>query len=69
MTVSAVSQKSTVPNHSGKNATDSTEYQRFTDLIDQVLAVPHSVIKERIEELRRVATNPKRRGPKAKTAS
>ncbi len=45
----------------------SDEYERFTDLVDRVLAVPHSVIKERVEEHRkRAAQNPNRPGPKPK---
>jgi len=45
----------------------SVEYERFTALVDHVLAVPHGVIKERIEEHRRqAAKNPNRRGPKPK---
>jgi hypothetical protein len=45
----------------------SAEYERFTALVDRVLAVPHSVIKQRIEEHRRqAALNPNRRGPKPK---
>jgi hypothetical protein len=45
----------------------SAEYERFTTLVDRVLAVPHSVIKERIEEHRRTAaSNPNRPGPKPK---
>ena len=30
----------------------SAEYKRFTALVDRVLAVPHSVIKQRVEEHR-----------------
>lgn len=45
----------------------SSEYDAFTKLVDQVLSVPHSVIKQRIEEHRRqAAQNPRRRGPKRK---
>ncbi|MEK7996835.1 MAG: hypothetical protein AAB403_23775 [Planctomycetota bacterium] len=45
----------------------SPEYERFTDLVDRVLAVSHSVIKQRLDEHRkRAAQNPNRRGPKAK---
>ncbi len=45
----------------------STEYDRFTNLVDRVLAVPHSVIKERVEEHRKqVALNPSKPGPKIK---
>lgn len=45
----------------------SADYERFTALVDQVLSVPHSVIKERVEEHRRqAAQNPNRRGPKPK---
>jgi hypothetical protein len=46
----------------------SAEYERFTSLVDRVLAVPHSVIKQRVEEHRRqVALNPNRPGPKRKS--
>ena len=45
----------------------SAEYDRFTALVDRVLAVPHTVIKERVEEYRkRAAKNPNRPGPKPK---
>jgi hypothetical protein len=47
----------------------SAEYERFTDLVDRVLAVPHSIIKQRVEEhRRRSAENPHRPGPKRKAA-
>jgi hypothetical protein len=50
-----------------KKMKHSAEYERFTALVDRVLAVPHSVIKERIDEHRRqAALNPNRRGPKPK---
>jgi hypothetical protein len=46
---------------------NSVEYERFTALVDRVLAVPHSVIKERVEEHRKeAAKNPNRPGPKPK---
>jgi hypothetical protein len=46
---------------------EPTEYDRFTSLVDRVLAVPHSVIKQRVEEHRkRAALNPNRPGPKPK---
>jgi hypothetical protein len=46
----------------------SIEYERFTALVDRVIAVPHSVIKQRVEEHRkRSAENPNRPGPKRKT--
>lgn len=42
-------------------------FTRFRDAMKDVLAVPHSVVKERIEKARREsAANPKRRGPKPK---
>lgn len=45
----------------------SAEYEAFTALVDQVLSVPHSVIKERVEQHRKqAALNPNRRGPKPK---
>lgn len=45
----------------------SGEYERFTNLVDRVLAVPHDVIKQRVEEHRKqAAQNPNRPGPKPK---
>jgi hypothetical protein len=45
----------------------SIEYERFTALVDRVIAIPHSVIKEGVEEHRRKsAENPNRPGPKRK---
>jgi hypothetical protein len=42
-------------------------YERFNATMKAVIAVPHAVIKERIEEERkRSLENPKRRGPKPK---
>lgn len=47
----------------------SKEYERFTALTDRLLAVPHSEIKKRIEQHReQAAKNPRKRGPKPKTA-
>jgi hypothetical protein len=43
----------------------SKEFEAFTDLVDRVIAVPHSVIKERVEAHRKQADkNPRKRGPK-----
>ncbi|PYP82355.1 MAG: hypothetical protein DMF61_26605 [Blastocatellia bacterium AA13] len=48
----------------------SAEYDNFTKLVDRVLKVPHSVIKERIEEHRKESEkNPHKRGPKPKSKS
>ena len=45
----------------------SREYDNFTKMVDRVLAVPHSVIKERVEAHREESEkNPNRRGPKRK---
>lgn len=45
----------------------SLEYDRFTALVDRVLAVPASIIKRRVEEHRKqAAQNPNRPGPKPK---
>jgi hypothetical protein len=42
-------------------------FERFNHTMKAVLAVPHSVIKQRIEEHRKQsALNPNRRGPKRK---
>jgi hypothetical protein len=46
---------------------EPSEYDKFTSLVDRVLAVPHSVIKKRVEEHRKqAAMNPNRPGPKPK---
>jgi hypothetical protein len=43
----------------------SKEFDAFTGLVDRVLAVPHSVIQERIDHHRKQADkNPRKRGPK-----
>jgi hypothetical protein len=43
----------------------SVEYEKFTALVDRVLAVPHSVIQQRVVEHRKqAALNPNRPGPK-----
>jgi hypothetical protein len=45
----------------------SKEFSAFTDLVDRVLAVPHSVIQKRVEEARKLSDqNPRKRGPKKK---
>ena len=45
----------------------SEEFDAFTNLVDRVLAVPHSVMKQRIEEDRkRIDANPSKPGPKRK---
>lgn len=45
----------------------TSEYENFTTLVDQVLSVPHSVIQERVEAHRKQADkNPRKRGPKRK---
>lgn len=47
----------------------SKEYNRFTDLTDRLLAVPHAVLQKRVEQHREeAAKNPRKRGPKPKTA-
>lgn len=46
----------------------SSEYDAFTKLVDRVLAVPHSVIKQRVEaERKRSAAKAVRPGPKPKS--
>jgi len=43
------------------------EYDTFTSLVDRVLAVPHSVILQRVKEHRdQTALNPSKPGPKPK---
>ena len=45
----------------------SKEFENFTNLVDRVLAVPHSVIQKRVAEARELADkNPRKRGPKKK---
>jgi hypothetical protein len=44
-------------------------WDRFTKTMKQVLSVPHSEIKKRVEEHRaEAAKNPNRRGPKRKVS-
>lgn len=58
------------PKPSAKNEQGNAEYERFNNLVDKVLSVPHSVVQQRIEEHRAaVAQNPHRRGPKPKKSS
>lgn len=48
----------------------SSEFENFTNLVDRVIAVPHSVIQERVEKARKIANqNPRKRGPKPKNSS
>jgi hypothetical protein len=48
----------------------SKEFDAFTNLVDRVLSVPHSVINERVTEAKKQANkNPRKRGPKPKTSS
>jgi hypothetical protein len=48
----------------------SEEYDAFTKLVDRVIAVPRSVIKQRVEEhQKQAAKNPNKRGPKPKTSA
>jgi len=45
----------------------SKEFEAFTNLVDRVLAVPHSVIQTRVAEARELSDkNPRKRGPKKK---
>jgi hypothetical protein len=45
----------------------SAEYNRFTNLVDQLLSVPHEEIKRREAEYKKQAdANPNKRGPKKK---
>jgi len=45
----------------------NAEFDKFTKLVDRVLAVPHAEIVRREQEYQKeAAQNPKRRGPKRK---
>jgi ribose 1,5-bisphosphokinase PhnN len=45
-------------------------FQRFSKVMKAVISVPHSVIKQRLEDQRReAAKNPNKRGPKPKKPS
>jgi hypothetical protein len=53
--------------HASEMVQGPEAFQRFDNLMKTVIAVPHSVIKQRIEEARKQsAANPNRRGPKRK---
>jgi hypothetical protein len=47
----------------------TTEYDRFTSLVKQVLSVPKAEIQRREEEYKRETASRPKRGPKKKTAS
>jgi hypothetical protein len=47
----------------------TTEYDRFTNLVNRVISVPKSEIQRREEEYKRQAALKPKRGPKPKTAS
>ncbi len=47
----------------------SKEYDRFARLTDRLLSVPRAEVQKRIEQHReQSAANPRKRGPKPKTA-
>jgi hypothetical protein len=47
----------------------SKEYDRFTNAVDRLLAAPRAEVQRRIEQHReQAAKNPRKRGPKPKTA-
>ena len=47
----------------------SKEYKNFEKLTDRLLSVPRATLAERIKQHReQAAQNPKKRGPKPKTA-
>lgn len=44
-------------------------FKRFQDAMKKIIAVPHAVIQQRIEEHReQSAKNPRKRGPKSKSS-
>jgi hypothetical protein len=48
-------------------APSNPEYEAFTRTLDKLLAVPHDVLKARMEAYKKqAAKNPHRRGPKPK---
>jgi hypothetical protein len=45
----------------------SVEYRKFTNLVDQLMSVPHEEIKKREAEYKKQSdANPNKRGPKKK---
>jgi hypothetical protein len=45
----------------------SAEYRKFTNLVDQIMSVPHEEIKKREAEYKKQSdANPNKRGPKKK---
>ena len=51
------------------NLKPSTEYDRFTQLVDHVLSVPKAEIQRREQEYKREAASKPKRGPKQKAVS
>jgi hypothetical protein len=46
----------------------SAEYRKFTNLVDQLMSIPHEEIKRREAEYKKQAdANPNKRGPKPGT--
>lgn len=46
-----------------------TEYEAFTKLVDHLMAVPHAEIQRREAEYKKLSdANPRKRGPKKRTA-
>jgi hypothetical protein len=51
------------------DAQPTTEYDRFTSLVKQVISVPKAEIQKREEEYKREAASKPKRGPKKKIVS
>jgi len=50
-----------------ERANPNPEYEAFTRTLDKLLAVPHGVLKARMEAYKKQAVkNPNKRGPKPK---
>jgi DNA repair protein RadC len=65
----ALAKRATTASHEarGTSPTGVNEFLNFERMLDRLLAVPHSVVAERVSAHReRSANNPRRRGPKPK---
>ncbi len=68
-TIQKISKPITIPEQIAARYTNPDQFERFDAAVTKVLSVPHSELLRREAEYRkRSLANPKRRGPKPKSA-